>query len=131
MSSNLLFPCKFTSHLKRNANSKIGDSESRLNVLRREILDKSKASLSATSAFQSHYHDLTAQINNSWTANYARHEGLKHLELLDMKRRDLLRAKSYIQILLHVYDLRLTYLKSCLMAARKLGRKLAVIPKRL
>lgn len=77
-----------------------------MNTLRRDILDKSRVSLSATSTFQSHYHDLTAQISNSWTANYAQHEGLAQLQSLDSKRRDLLRAKSYIQILLQVYDLR-------------------------
>ena len=77
-----------------------------MNTLRRDILDKSRVSLTATSTFQTHYHDLTAQISNSWTANYAQHEGLAQLQSLDSKRRDLLRAKSYIQILLHVYDLR-------------------------
>ena len=38
-------------------------------------------------------------------SNYSQHESLKQLQGLDTKRRDLLRAKSYLQILLHVYDL--------------------------
>jgi len=84
----------------------IAEFENKLNTLRKDILDKSRTSLSATATFQSHYHDLTAQINNSWTTNYARHEGLAQLQALDAKRRDLLRARSYIQILLQVHDLR-------------------------
>jgi capsule polysaccharide export protein KpsE/RkpR len=88
------------------AYKKISESENQLNSLRKDILDKSRTSLSATSTFQSHYHDLTAQISNSWTTNYAQHEGLAQLQSLDSKRRDLLRAKSYIQILLQVSDLR-------------------------
>jgi hypothetical protein len=84
----------------------MNDSETRLNDLRRNIMDKSRVSLSATSTFQSQYNDLTFQISNSWTANYAHHEGLAQLEALDTKRRDLLRARSYIQILLQVLDIR-------------------------
>jgi hypothetical protein len=38
--------------------------------------------------------------------NFAHHEGLAQLQALDSKRRDLLRAKSYIQILLQVQDMR-------------------------
>jgi hypothetical protein len=77
-----------------------------MNALRRDILDKSRIALSATSAFQTHYHDLTAQIQNSWTVNFANHEGLAQLQALDSKRRDLLRAKSYVLILLQVQDMR-------------------------
>jgi hypothetical protein len=68
-------------------------------------MDRSRVSLSATSTFQSHYHDLTFQINNSWTANYRHHEGLAQLEALDIKRRDLMHARSYMQILLQVLDI--------------------------
>ena len=77
-----------------------------MNALRRDILDKSRIALSATSAFKTHYHDLTAQIQNSWTVNFVHHEGLAQLQALDSKRRDLQRAKSYIQILHQVQDMR-------------------------
>jgi RAD50-interacting protein 1 len=89
----------------------ITQSEDHLNALRRDILDKSRSSLSATATFQSHYGDLTAQINNSWSAKYSQHEGLSQLESLDSRRRDLQRAKSYLQILLQVYDIRCRGLK--------------------
>jgi len=77
-----------------------------LTALRKEILDTSRASLLVTSTFQTQYHDLTAQIQNSWISNYAQHRGLTQLQTLDMKRRDLLRARSYILLVLQVYDLR-------------------------
>ena len=65
----------------------------------------SRTSLSATSVFQSHYNDLSAQIGNSWVSNYSQHEALIHLQSLNSKRRDLFRAKSYLEVLLVVYDL--------------------------
>ena len=93
-------------HIKSGINVQITELEALLNSLRKDIFDKCRISLSATSTFQSHYHDLTAQIRNSWSANYAQHDGLVQLKSLDIKRRDLLRGKSYVQVLLQVLDLR-------------------------
>lgn len=93
-------------HIKPGIDVQISELEVLLNSLRKDIFDKCRISLSATSTFQSHYHDLTAQIRNSWSTNYAQHDGLVQIKSLDTKRRDLLRGKSYVQVLLQVSDLR-------------------------